>query len=323
MKRSREIILWAFFLAICFWAGYLKGFLPLTLKQGLFIKGPVRIYNAAPFDLPKNFIAALEEELSQKVEVQRIRNWDELQAKLVTKNGAHLLFAPAQWGEDLTRETLIVGQSYLQPKIEKYIDPDFIHPQGQSLQVLPLYWTVTDFRVSDSSFSGENLQQVLQDKNLSEVYLFPDEDLAVTHLKSWNLKIKDIDHYDLRKTPPEAGKNNLWEVPHSIKLSGTRLLATNNSQALMIYGMMIPKNSPNRRISYKVLEKLMDPSLQQIALSILPLGSTLKDPENELQIEKDQRSSELRNLNLHELILLKQRDLKGYQELQQRYNFSF
>ncbi|HEY8269739.1 MAG TPA: hypothetical protein VIG33_02545, partial [Pseudobdellovibrionaceae bacterium] len=174
MKRSREFFLWAFFLAVCFWAGYLRGYLPLSFKQGLFVKGPVKILNATPLDFPVDFIKALEEDFGQKVEVQRVKGWDEVQAKMVTKSGVHLLLAPTFWAQDLSRQSLILKLNSLQTKIEKRISPDFISLQDKNLSALPLYWTVTDFRVHKDSNLGETLERALENKALSEIHLYPD-----------------------------------------------------------------------------------------------------------------------------------------------------
>lgn len=328
MKRSREVLLWAFFLAICFWAGYLKGFLPLTFKQGLFVKGPVRILNATPFDLPADFIKVLEEDFGQKVEIQRVKTWDELQAKMVIKNGPNLILAPAYWSQDLAKENLILRLNPLQSKIEKRLSPDFISLQGKNLNILPLYWTVTEFRTHKDSVLGETLEQALTNKNLSELHLYPNQDLMAVHLKAWSqnpqvgaLKIKDIGTYHFNKLPKEIAKNSVWEVPQFLKIKDSRPLEGVRSKALEIYGMMIPKNSMNRKVSYHILERLMDQDMEELALAKLPLGSTLQVPEGPLKIDKEQRSSELRDLKLHELIILEKRWPDLFQEYWQKYNF--
>jgi hypothetical protein len=322
MKRSREFFLWAFFLALCFWAGYLKGFLPLTFKQNLFVKGPVRIYNAAPFDFPRPFIAELEEALGQKVDVYKIRSWDELQAKMVTKTGAHLLFAPSHWATDLSREGVIVGLSYIQPKIEKYVSPDFISLQGKSALVLPLYWILTKFVTADVSFANQTLDQIVKDKALGEVHLFPDQDLAAIHVKRWKLALKDIEGVTLKNAPSAMDKNSLWEVSSFTQVPKSKVIESTGQQALLTYGMMIPKNSANRRVSYRALEKLMEPALQEKILGVLPLGTTLLDSPD-LQLDKNQRASQIRNLRLHELILLDKRNLQDVQDAKLKYNFIF
>jgi hypothetical protein len=323
MKRSREFFLWAFFLALCFWAGYLKGFLPLTFKHSLFVKGAVRIYNACPFDFPRPFVLELEEELGQRVEVVKIRNWDDLQAKMVTKVGAHLLFAPAHWASDLTREGVIVGLSYIQPKIEKYVAPDFISIQDKSSQVLPLYWTVTKFVTANGSFGNDDLATAQKDKNLAEVHLYPDADLIAVHMKTWRPAGKDIEGFNFRSPPAVIQKNAVWEVPLVTNIPDSRVLTTSESQALVVYGLMIPKNSPNRRVSYRVMEKLVEIELQQKILGSLPLGTTLRDDDTELNIEKDQRAGALRDLKLNELIILDRRHAKEFLDLQNIYNFIF
>ncbi|MGZ3744651.1 MAG: hypothetical protein ACXWRE_10185 [Pseudobdellovibrionaceae bacterium] len=331
MKRSREFFLWAFFLTVCFWAGYLKGFLPLNIKQSLFIKGPIKILNASPLDFPPAFIKALEEDFGQKIEVQRIKDWDEVQAKMVTKNGAHLLFAPSFWAQDLSRESLILKLTPLQAKIERRLSPDFISLQdksGLSLNVLPLYWTVTEFLVHKESSLGESLEQALQSKLLSELHLYPDTDLMTTHLNSWaknpsigSLKLKNIESFRYNSLPSEISKTAIWEVPRLVKMQNTRSLSSPQSKALVIYGMMIPKNSLNRKTSYRLLERLLDPELEGLALAKFPLGSTLQLPEENTRIEKDQRSSELRDLKLHELVLLNERLPDLFRDYWQKYNF--
>ncbi len=323
MKRSKEFILWAFFIALCFWAGYLKGVLPSSLKQGLLNRGKVRIYNAAPFDFPRAFISLLEEDLGQKVEIYRVSTWEELQAKLVTKSGAHVLFAPAHWASNLSREGVIVGLSYLQPHIDKYIAPDFISLHGTSPQVLPLYWVRTQFITSADGFSDSKLDLILQNKSLAEIHLFPDRNLAAKHLKSWSPKLKDIEAFSFKNPPRSLNKYSLWEVPHTHTPPNVKVLETSKDQALVLYGLMIPKNSPNRRTSYRVMERILEPALQQIILSQLPLGTTLKDPFGDLKIEKNQRSSELRDLQLHELILLDGKNQNETQEIKLNYNFIF
>lgn len=328
MKRSREVLLWAFFLALCFWAGYLKGFLPLTFKQNLFVKGPVRILNATPFDFPAELTKALEEDFGQKIEIQRIKTWDELQAKMVIKNGANLILAPAYWGQDLAKESLILRLNPLQNKIEKRLSPDFISLQGKNLNVLPLYWTVTEFRTHKDSTLGDTVEQALASKTLTNLHLYPDTDLMAVHLKAWTqnpqigpLKIKDIESYHFNSLPREIAKNVLWEVPHFLKIKDSRALETTKSKALVIYGMMIPKNSPNKKTSYHVLERLMDQDMEEMALAKLPMGSTLQVPDGPLKIDKEQRSSELRDLKLHELTILEKRWPDLFQDFWQKYNF--
>lgn len=328
MKHSREFVLWTFFLAVCFWAGYLKGILPLTFKQNLFIKGPVRILNAAPFDLPQSFIKILEEDFGQKIEVQRVKNWDELQAKLVTKNGAHLILAPSFWAQDTSRESLVLRLNPMQSHIEKRLSPDFISFQGKNLTILPLYWTVTDFRVHRSSTLGDSLDAVLQNKALSEVHLYPDADLMATHLKKWSdkasvggLKLKDVSSFYFNKIPGAISNTALWEVPQLVEIPNTKSVSTSSNKSLLIYGVMIPKNSPNRKTSYRLLERLMDEELEEIALAKLPLGSTLQVSSANFGIKKEQRASELRDLKLHELIILEKREPDLFQEFWQKYNF--
>jgi hypothetical protein len=328
MKRSKEFLFWAFFLALCFWAGYLKGFLPLTFKQNLFAKGPVRILNATPFDFPADFVKALEEDFGQKIEIQRIKTWDELQAKMVIKNGPNLILAPAYWSQDLAKENLLLRLNPLQTKIEKRLSPDFISLKGQNLNVLPLYWTVTEFRTHKDSTLGETLDQALTSKNLMSLHLFPDSDLMAVHLRSWEqnpqvgpLKIKDIGSYHFNKLPQEIEKNTIWEMPQILKTKDSRRLEALKSNALVIYGFMIPRNSMNRKISYHLLERLMDQDLEEMALAKLPLGSTLQVPAGPLTITKEQRSSELRDLNLHDLIILEKRWPDLFQNFWQKYNF--
>ena len=323
MKRSREFFLWAFFLAICFWAGYLKGLLPLSFKHSLFVKGSVRIYNAAPFDFPRPFIAVLEEDLGQKVDVIKIRSWDELQAKMVTKVGAHLLFAPSHWGTDLARENVIVGLSYIQPKLEKLISPDFLSFQKQSLMTVPLYWTVTKFVTGENTFAGLELSQAVQDKNLSEIHLYPDADLMATHMNKWNIQLKDVEAFTFRSPPSEIQKNALWEIPHLVHLPGARELATVQSRSLITYSLMIPKNSANRRVSYRVIETLLETSMQIPLLAAWPLSTTLRDENNVLALDKEKRASHIRDLKLNELIILENRNPHEFQELQSKYNFIF
>jgi hypothetical protein len=328
MKRSREFFLWAFFLAICFWAGYFKGFLPVTFKQSLFIKGPIKILNATPFDFPTEFIKAIEEDFGQKVEVQRVKDWDEVQAKIVTRSGAHLLLAPTHWAQDLSSESLILKLNSLQAKIEKKVSPDFISLQGKILNVLPLYWTVTDFLVHKDSHLGESLEQALQNKTLSEIHLYPDPDLMAIHLKSWaappplgGLKLKDIESFRYNSIPQEISKTAIWEIPQLVKTKNTRSLNSSQSKALVIYGMMIPKNSINKKTSYRLLERLMDPDLEEFIFAKLPLASTLQLSEGNIKIEKEQRSSELRDLKLHELIILNKRHPDLFRDYGQKYNF--
>jgi len=328
MKRSREFFLWAFFLAVCFWAGYLKGFLPLTFKQSLFIKGPVRILNATPFNFPSDFVKSLEEDFGQKVEIQRVKDWDELQAKLVTKTGSHLVLAPAFWAQDLDREFLLMRLNPLQTKIDAYIAADFISLQGKNLTVLPMYWTVTDFRVHKESLLGESLEQALVNKTFSEIHLYPDTDLVATHLHAWSktpqvgpLKLKDIAYFKFSSPPQELSKTAIWEVPHLLKIANTRTLTSTKSRALVIYGMMIPRNSANKKLSYRLIEKMMDPSLQETVLAKLPLGSALQVQDEELKIDREQRASELRDLKLHELIILEKRLPDLFQTYWLKYNF--
>lgn len=331
MKRSREIFLWGFLLALCFWAGYLKGYLPLSVKQRLFVQGNFQILNAAPFDFPKPFITALESEIGQKVEVRRVRNWDELQAQLVTKNGPNLLFAPSQWIGDLSREELLMRLNPIQSLIENSLSPDFILLQGRSLFMLPLFWTMTDFRVPNESFKDqETVEAILADKLLAEIHLFPDIDLMVGHLQAWSakgpaseLKLKDVEGFNFKNIPKSFRPNSLWEVPHSVEIPDSRSVTSARGRALMVYGMMIPRNSANKKMSYRSLERLMEPLLAELALKDLPLGSTLNDPDAALKISKKQRSSELREFKLHELIVLGQRNPEGYQELLPKYNFVF
>lgn len=331
MKRSREIFLWAFFLALCFWVGYLKGYLPLSMKQRLFVRSNFQILNAAPFDFPKSFISALESEIGQKIEVHRVRSWDELQAQLVTKNGPNLLFAPAHWTDDLSREDLVLRLNPIQGQIEKQVSPDFISPQGRNLFILPLFWTITDFRVPVGSFADkDSVESLLANPFLAEIHLYPDTDLMVHHLKTWasptaggGLKLKDIEGFNFKNLPKALAKNSLWEVPVGADIPNSRSLQTAHGHALMIYGMMIPKNSSNRKISYRSLERLMDPMLTEFALGQLPLGTTLNDAAGELKIKKNQRSAELRGFKLPELIVLDKRNPEGYQELLPKYNFIF
>ncbi len=328
MKRSKEFFLWLFFLAICFWAGYIKGFLPLTFKQGLFAKGPVKILNATPLDFPVDFIKALEDDFGQKIEVQRAKDWDEVQAKMVIKNGAHLIIAPTYWAQDLSRESLILSLNPLQTKIEKRVSPDFISLQGKNLNVLPLYWTLTDFRVHKDSNLGESLEEALQSKNLTEIHLYPNVDLMATHLKLWSsnpqvgaLKLKNIESFHYKNIPQEISKTSIWEVPHLLKINNSRTLSSLNSNALIIYGIMIPKNSLNKKTSYRLLERMMDRDLEEITLAKLPLGSTLQQSERNIKINKEQHSSELRDLKLHELIILDKRVPELFQNYWQKYNF--
>lgn len=328
MKPSREFILWTFFLAICFWAGYLKGLLPFTFKQSLFTRGPVRILNATPFNLPPPFIKFLEQDLGQKVEVQRVRDWDDLQAKLVTKTGPHLVLAPSYWAQDLERENLLAKLNPLQKKMEERIASDFISFQGKNLTVLPLYWTVTDFRVHQESPLDATLEQALAQKSLSEIHLYPDQDLMVTHLDAWAknpavgvLKLKDINSFRFSRIPSEFSKTSIWEVPHLLETPQTRTLTTTQSRALLIYGLMIPKNSSHMELSYQLMEKMMAPGLVELVLAKLPLGCTLQDAEEDFKIKKEQRPSELRDLKLHELIIMEKRRPVLFQEYWQKYNF--
>lgn len=323
MRRSKEFILWAFFLALCFWAGYLKGYLPGTLKQGIFSKSKVRIFNAAPFDFPRDFVLSLEQSFGQKIEIYKIRSWDDLQAKLVTKSGAHILFAPAHWSSDLSREGLIVGLSYLQSQIEKNISPDFISLGGISPQVLPLYWVKTQFITSIEGFSVSTLDLALKDKNLTQIHLLPDRDLAAKHLKSWSPNTKTIEAFSFKNPPSSVNKYSIWEVPHTINPQNTKILETSKDQALILYGFMIPKNSPNRRVSYKIIENSLEPSLQQLVLSQLHLGTTFKDSAGDLKIERNQKATEIRNLKLHEMILLEKKNLSEIQDVKLKYNFIF
>lgn len=328
MKRSREFFLWTFFLAVCFWAGYLKGILPLSFQQSLLVKGPVRLLNAAPFNLPPEFIKTLESDLGQKVEVQRVHDWDALQAKLVTRSGPHLILAPSFWAADLERENLLLKLTPVAESMESRLSADFISLQGQNLFVLPLYWTVTHFRVHQDSPLGESLLAALTNKNLSEIHLYPDPDIMVSHLGAWakslpggGLRLKDIQSYKLTHLPAEIAKTALWEVPRLLELPHTRALNAPQGPALLIYGMMAPRNSPNRKLSYHLLEKMMDPGLQEVALARLPFGSTLSPTEGEFKIKKEQRATELRDLKLHELIILEKRKPALFQEYWQKYNF--
>jgi hypothetical protein len=58
-------------------------------------------------------------------------------------------------------------------------------------------------------------------------------------------------------------------------------------------------------------------------LKALPLATTLNDPAGELNIIKNQRSAELREVKLPEVILLEKRNPEGFQELLPKYNFIF
>jgi hypothetical protein len=149
-----------------------------------------------------------------------------------------------------------------------------------------------------------------------------------THLKSWannsqvgGLKLKDVGSFHYNNIPQEISKTAIWEVPRLIKLKDTRSLNSPQNNALVIYGMMIPKNSLNKKTSYHLLERLMDQDLEEIVLAKLPFGSTLQLSEGGMKIEKNQRSSELRDLKLHELILLDKRRPELFQEYWQKYNF--
>lgn len=288
----------------------------------------MRILNATPFDLPLDFVKALEEDFGQKLEIQRIKTWDELQAKMVVKNGPNLILAPAYWSQDLANENLLLRLNPLRSKIEKRLSPDFISLQGKNLNVLPLYWTVTEFRTSNDSTLGENLEQALTSKSLAELRLFPDTDLMAVHIKAWSqssqggsLQIKDIGTYHFNKLPQEIGKNTIWEVPRILKIKNSRPLETQKSKALVIYGVMIPKNAMNRKVSYHVLERLLDQDMEEMVLAKLPLGSTLQAQEGPLKISKEQRSSELRDLKLHELVILEKRWPDLFQDYWQKYNF--
>jgi hypothetical protein len=332
MKRSREIFLWTFFLALCFWAGYLKGYLPLSMKQRLFVGGTFRILNAAPFDFPKPFLLELERETGQKIEVRRVRNWDELQAQLVTRNGPNLLFAPSHWSTELAQQDLILKLNPLQTLIEKNLSPDFVTRQDRNLNLFPLYWTLTDFRVPEASFSSAStLEGVLADKLLAEVHLYPDTDLIAQHLGRWakdpeasgGLKLKDVEGFNFKNIPKELPKNSLWEVPRIAQIAKSRALQAPRSHALMVYGMMIPRNSANKKLSYRSLETLLSPTLTEMLLAALPLGTTLRDSAGELKIRKSQRAAEIRELNLNDVIILTKRDPEGYQALLPKFNFVF
>lgn len=300
----------------------------MTFKQSLFIKGPVRILNATPFDFPPEFLKALEEDFGQKIEVRRSRDWDDIQAKMVTKTGPHLILAPGFWAEDFSRENLILDLEPVQKKIEKRLSPDFISLQGGRRNMLPLYWTVTEFRVHKDSPLGETLEQALTSKNLEEIHLYPDKDLMSVHLKAWEtnpaigaLKLKDIDSYHYRSLPAELSKTSVWEVPQLAEIPNSRALQSAKSKALVIYGLMIPQNSQNPKASYRLMERLMDAEIESIALHTLPLGSALQDTGVSLTIKKAQRSSELRDLKLHEVLIQEKREPELFQKLWQKYNF--
>ncbi|WP_413291554.1 hypothetical protein [Bdellovibrio sp. HCB337] len=282
--------------------------------------------NATPFNFPQDFIKTLEDDLGQKIEIQRVKNWDELQAKMVTKTGAHLVLAPSFWARDMDRESLIMRLNPIQTKVEKRISPDFISLQGKNLNALPLYWAVTDFRVHKDSTLGDSLDQALQNKALTEIHLYPDQDLMVTHLKVWakspagSLKLKDVSTFQFNKIPTDISKTAIWEYPHLVKDPNTRSLTTGNSRAFMVYSMMIPRNSSNKKLSYRLIEKMMDPQIEEAILTKLPMGSTLQVTDS-FQIAKEKRSTELRDLKLHELIILEKRLPDLFQEYWQKYNF--
>lgn len=326
MKASKEVVLWAFFIAICFWAGYLKGYLPISLQPKIFNKDPVRILNAMPFALPPSFVNTLSEELGQRVVVHNVRNWEDLQVKMVVRAGDHVLLAPIHWAPDLERQGLIVGLSLLQAKIEKYISADFLSEHGKSPLAMPLYWTLTQFVVSDKNETN-SLDQALNGKEYSQLRLYPDADLILRHLQDWNHNIsatllKNLTPLDLQRLTGTIPKDEIWEVPRLLHIQGAKTLASNGSEALLSYGAMIPKNSVNRRISYHVLEKILDPLVQERLLQQWPFGSTLKPTEG-LKVQKDQNSAEVRDLNLRDLILLDHRNLEGLHDLYEKYNLTF
>ncbi|MBC7370543.1 MAG: hypothetical protein H7326_03200 [Bdellovibrionaceae bacterium] len=188
---------------------------------------------------------------------------------------------------------------------------------------VPLYWTVTKFVTGENTFSGTELAQAVADKNLSEVHLYPDADLMATHMKKWNIQLKDVEAFAFRSPPTEIHKNALWEIPHLVAIPGARDLATAQSRSLITYSLMIPKNSANRRVSYRVIETLLETAMQKPLLAAWPLATTLIDDNNELALDKEKRATELRDLKLNELIILESRNPHDFQELQSKYNFIF
>lgn len=334
--KPREYLLWFLFLVVCFGAGFIRGHLPPSrIRYVLGAPEEIRILTVSKKLLPNKFIALLEKETHSKIEVTEFATWEKSESQIVSNNtGFHLIIGPSHWAQELSRRgTLTPFTSSFQTDISNNIHPDFLLNGEPSQFFLPIGWILTEF-ASTSPIEKLPLQVALSNKE-NRIHLLYDPDLIREKFEVWESITKKIQRSDKFSTsdletvlPLNSSNREIFEIEH--------LTASNSSneqkgadqvwhfnrdwpgRSLMVYGVMIPKSTPDRSSSQMIAREWLRRDRTLLYAQEAPVASTLSELDNSALV-REKKPRHLRDLNLVGVVKTKNIDSTQFRELKQKY----
>lgn len=254
----------------CFGGGYIHGLLPEYQLQFLFYK--TEKLKIVVFDrelLPPQLGDIIREVTQYPVEIEEIDSWEKLRLKTIINPGPHLLFLPSYWIPPLITEGRIRNLNPLREVLEKKISEEFQINYKDKIYEAPLFWTATHFFTFDEN-----------EKSIQQILTYKDNGLERVRQQDqiW------LNEYKFKKiTPTNSLIHPVWpkektasEISiHLIEKDKAKRIRPMSKDSIFIFSFAVPNNTPNKFMSFKLLQTLLSNPKILERLKENPLGTTL------------------------------------------------
>lgn len=273
-----------------FWftAGVLRAYLPPSRIQYI-IGTPekVRILATSSSLIPENFRKNLERQMHATIEIEEVNDWDDFLVRCIAQPGYQVILAPRHWKEQLVKQGLVQPWLGIRRLVGQKLDRDFIPNEAEPVFFVPMLWTQLLF-ITNQKLSS-TISKEIRAGTFREMRLIQDEDIVISHVNNWKLDQGALPKNLListseigREVNLNATEGFLVEVPHTYKdenlatFKNAKEIQEPNSKSLLVYGLYLPKNTPDKASSINLIKEWLNDEESKIYVDENTLASTLK-----------------------------------------------
>jgi hypothetical protein len=293
----KELSLWILFLLGCFGAGYAKGFFPSDSWPSLWGGPPeveILVQNEAL--LPEEVKIALQKKLKIQIKALVVEDREAFNIRTITSPGYHLAIIPYHWIVPAALANQLSNFNPLSDLIAKKISNDFIDLNQNRIYGIPIYWVSTHlvktseqppkkwFLIKDWDFIFDKMTRLKLDQPTITPFSFwhpPD-------FSNVGPAVLEVSHLAEGDTKASASANSKY-----VKYD-------NDIRSLYMWSLATPRHSPSRKISLHLAEELLDPELQSLIVSKIPVGTTLNELADS-PLPRQKKASFIREIDLSQL----------------------